>query len=143
LVNPVFAEFPLFVMLVLLLDYWALYQFALGPTSWADTGGNTLRFLLITVVFSYTMTTVVYFTKSRLLKVFFYFFAILLIVIDIFHYVCFHDTLLTPVSLMLVLETNKFEIKSFIDDYLLTETGLITGIVAIFLVIACVLTEKI
>jgi len=140
--NPVFAELPLFLMLILLLDYWALYQFALSPTGWADIGINTLRFLLITSVLSYLLTTVVYFTRSRFLKVIFYFFAILLIVIDIYHYVCFHDTLLNPVSIMLILETNKYEINSFIDDYLLTEAGLITGFVALLLVIACVLAEK-
>ena len=140
--NPVFAELPLFLMLILLLDYWALYQFALSPTDWADIGINTLRFLLITSVLSYLLTTVVYFTRSRSLKVIFYFFAILLIVIDIYHYVCFHDTLLNPVSIMLILETNKYEINSFIDDYLLTEAGLITGCVALLLVIACVLVEK-
>ena len=140
--NPVFAELPLFLMLILLLDYWALYQFALSPTDWADIGINTLRFLLITSVLSYLLTTVVYFTRSRSLKVIFYFFAILLIVIDIYHYVCFHDTLLNPVSIMLILETNKYEINSFIDDYLLTEAGLITGFVALLLVIACVLAEK-
>ncbi len=140
--NPVFAELPLFLMLILLLDYWAIYQFILNPTSWADTGFNTLRFLLITAVFSYILTTVVYYTRSRFLKVIFYFFAILLIIIDIYHYVCFHDTLLNPVSIMLILETNKHEIKSFIDDYLWTEAGLITGIVALVLAIACVLAEK-
>ena len=140
--NPVFAELPLFLMLILLLDYWALYQFALSPTDWADIGINTLRFLLITSVLSYLLTTVVYFTRSRSLKVIFYFFAILLIVIDIYHYVCFHDTLLNPISIMLILETNKHETISFIDDYLLTEAGLITGIVALLLVIACVLVEK-
>ena len=140
--NPVFAEFPLFLMLILLLDYWAIYQFVLNPTSWADTGINTLRFLLITAVLSYILTTVVYFTRSRILKVTFYFIAIFLIVIDIYHYACFHDTLLNPVSIMLLLETNKYEIKSFIDDYLWTEAGLITGLVALFLVIACVLGEK-
>ena len=141
-INSIFAEFPLFLMLVLLLDYWALYQFVLSPTNWADTGINTLRFLLITVVFSYILTTVVYFTRSRFLKVIFYSFAIFLIVIDIYHYVSFHDTLLNPVSIMLVLETNKHEIISFIDDYLWTEAGLITWIVALLLVIACVLAEK-
>ena len=47
--NPVFAELPLFLMLILLLDYWALYQFALSPTDWADIGINTLRFLLIKI----------------------------------------------------------------------------------------------
>ena len=140
--NPVIAEFPLFFMLVLLLDYWALYQFVLSPTNWADTGTNTLRFLLIAIVFSYVLTTIVYYTRSRFLKVIFYFFAILLIVIDIYHYVCFHDTLLNSVSIMLILETNKYEINSFIDDYLLTEAGLITGFVALLLVIACVLVEK-
>ena len=140
--NPVLAEFPLFLMLIFLLDYWAIYQFVLNPTNLSDTGSNTLRFLLITVVFSYILTTVVYFTRSRFLKVIFYFFAILLIVIDIYHYVCFHDTLLNPVSIMLILETNKYEINSFIDDYLLTEAGLITGFVALLLVIACVLAEK-
>ena len=140
--NPVFAELPLFLMLIFLLDYWAIYQFIINPPNWVDTGINTLRFLLITVVFSYTLTTVVYFTRSRFLKVIFYFFAILLIVIDIYHYVCFHDTLLNPVSIMLILETNKHEIISFIDDYLLTQVGLITGIVALFFVIACVLAEK-
>ena len=129
-------------MLVLLLDYWALYQFVLSPTNWADTGTNTLRFLLIAIVFSYVLTTIVYYTRSRFLKVIFYFFAILLIVIDIYHYVCFHDTLLNSVSIMLILETNKYEINSFIDDYLLTEAGLITGFVALLLVIACVLVEK-
>ena len=140
--NPVFAEFPLFLMLILLIDYWALYQFVLSPIDWADIGINTLRFLLIAIVFSYVLTTVVYYTRSRFLKVIFYFFAILLIVIDIYHYVCFHDTLLNPVSIMLILETNKHEIKSFIDDYLWTEAGLITWIVAVLLVIACVLAEK-
>ena len=140
--NPVFAELPLFLMLIFLLDYWAIYQFIINPPNWVDTSINTLRFLLITVVFSYTLTTVVYFTRSRFLKVIFYFLAILLIVIDIYHYVCFHDTLLNPVSIMLILETNKHEIISFIDDYLLTQVGLITGIVALFFVIACVLAEK-
>ena len=141
-INPIFAEFPLFLMLVFLLDYWAIYQFILNPTNWADTGSDTLCFLLITVVFSYILTTIVYYTRSRFLKVIFYFFAILLIVIDIYHYVCFHDTLLNPISIMLILETNKYETISFIDDYLLTEAGLITGIVALLLVIACVLVEK-
>ena len=140
--NPIFAELPLFLMLIVLLDYWAIYQFILNPTNWADTSSNTLRFLLITVVFSYILTTVVYFTRSRFLKVIFYSFAIFLIVIDIYHYVSFHDTLLNPVSIMLVLETNKHEIISFIDDYLWTEAGLITWIVALLLVIACVLAEK-
>ena len=136
--NPVFAELPLFLMLILLLDYWALYQFLLNPINWADTGISTLRFLLITAVFSYILTTIVYFTRSRILKLTFYSFAIFLIVIDIYHYVCFHDTLLNSVSIMLILETNKYEINSFIDDYLLTEAGLITGFVALLLVIACV-----
>lgn len=140
--NPVFAELPLFLMLILLLDYWAIYQFILNPTNWADTGSDTLCFLLITVVFSYILTTIVYYTRSRFLKVIFYFFAILLIVIDIYHYVSFHDTLLNPVSIILILETNKNEIKSFIDDYLWTGAGLITGFVALLLVIACVLAEK-
>lgn len=140
--NPIFAELPLFLMLILLLDYWAIYQFVLNPTDWSDTGINTLRFLLITAVFSYILTTVVYFTKSRILKVTFYSFAIFLVVIDIYHYVCFHDTLLNPVSIMLILETNKYETISFIDDYLLTEAGLITGFVALFIVITCVLVEK-
>ena len=140
--NPIFAELPLFLMLIILLDYWAIYQFILNPTNWADIGINTLCFLLITSVLSYLLTTVVYFTRSRSLKVIFYFFAILLIVIDIYHYVCFHDTVLNPISIMLILETNKHETISFIDDYLLTEAGLITGIVALLLVIACVLVEK-
>lgn len=140
--NPILAELPLFLMLILLFDYWALYQFVFSPTDWADIGINTLRFLLIAIVFSYVLTTVVYYTRSRFLKVIFYFFAILLIVIDIYHYVCFHDTLLNSVSIMLILETNKYEINSFIDDYLLTEAGLITGFVALLLVIACVLVEK-
>ena len=140
--NPVFTELPLFLMLIFLLDYWAIYQFIINPPNWVDTGINTLRFLLIAIVFSYVLTTVVYYTRSRFLKVIFYFFAILLIVIDIYHYVCFHDTLLNPVSIMLILETNKHEIKSFIDDYLWTGAGLITGIVALLLVIACVLAEK-
>ena len=140
--NPVFAELPLFLMLILLLDYWALYQFILNPINWVDTGINTLRFLLITAVFSYILTTIVYFTRSRILKVTFYSFAIFLIVIDIYHYVCFHDTLLNPVSIMLILETNKHEIISFVDDYLLTQAGLITFFLALFLVISCVLGEK-
>ena len=140
--NPVFAELPLFLMLILLLDYWAIYQFILNPTNWVDTGINTLRFLLITAVFSSILTIAVYFTKSRILKVTFYSFAIFLIVIDIYHYVSFHDTLLNPVSIMLILETNKYETISFIDDYLLTEAGFITGFVALLLVIACVLAEK-
>ncbi len=140
--NPIFAELPLFLMLILLLDYWAIYQFVLSPTDWADIGINTLRFLLITAVFSYILTIVVFFTRNRFLKVSFYSFAILLIVIDIYHYVCFHDTLLNPVSIMLILETNKYETISFIDDYLLTEAGLITGFVGLFLVITCVLVEK-
>ena len=141
-VNPVFAELPFFLILILLLDYWALYQFILNPINWADTGISTLRFLLITAVFSYILTTIVYFTRSRILKVTFYSFAIFLIVIDIYHYVCFHDTLLNPVSIILILETNKYEIRSFIDDYLWTGAGLITGLVVLFLAIACVLVEK-
>lgn len=140
--NPIFAELPLFLMLIILLDYWAIYQFILNPTNWADTGSDTLCFLLITVVFSYILTTIVYYTRSRILKVTFYSFAIFLVVIDIYHYVSFHDTLLNPVSIMLILETNKYEINSFIDDYLLTEAGLITGFVALLLVIVCVLCEK-
>lgn len=140
--NPILAELPLFLMLILLFDYWALYQFVLSPTNWADTGINTLRFLLVAIVFSYVLTTIVYYTRSWILKVTFYSFAILLIVIDIYHYVSFHDTLLNPVSIMLILETNKYEINSFIDDYLLTEAGLITGFVALLLAIACVLAEK-
>lgn len=140
--NPILAELPLFLMLILLFDYWALYQFVLTPTNWADTGINTLRFLLVAIVFSYVLTTIVYYTRSWILKVTFYSFAILLIVIDIYHYVSFHDTLLNPVSIMLILETNKYEINSFIDDYLLTEAGLITGFVALLLAIACVLAEK-
>lgn len=43
---------------------------------------------------------------------------------------------------MLILETNRHETISFIDDYLLTEAGLITGLVALLLVITCVLVEK-
>ena len=141
-INPIFAELPLFVMLILLLDYWALYQFVINPTDWADIGSNTLRFLLIVIVFSYVLTTVVYYTRSRFLKVTFYSFAILLLVTDIFHYVSFYDTLLNPVSIMLILETNKNETISFFDDYLLTEAGLISGLVALLLLIACVLAEK-
>lgn len=140
--NPIFAELPLFLMLILLLDYWAIYQFILNPTNWADTGINTLRFLLVAIVFSYVLTTIVYYTRSWILKVTFYSFAILLIVIDIYHYVSFHDTLLNPVSIMLILETNKHEMKSFIDDYLWTGAGLITGIIAMLLMIVCVLAEK-
>lgn len=144
LIAPVLAELPFFVWMLVLLDYWALYQFATHPFDWVYDWHQypMLRNFSIAVVYSYLLTLVVFVSGSKFMKYFFYLCGVFLLCIDIFHYLSFQNTLLSSTSLILILETNAAEVRSFFQVYLFTWPGLITLIVAILLLLACLYMDR-
>ena len=140
--KPIFTEFPFFMLLILLFDYWAIYQFLLFPADWLKAGVNLIRSLLVSMMYSYTLAFLVHYGRTKILKFLIYFIGILIPVIDIFHYLVFNKLLMLT-SLLLMLETNQNEIVSFFDKFVLSRAGITTIVVALFLILICYLAEKI
>lgn len=136
LLKPVVVEMPFFFMMVLLLDYWAIFQLLKNPVD--EFGYSFLQFFSISVVYSYVFTCIVALTRSFILKYSLYMFGVFLVAIDIFHYFLSHNTLLTSTSLLLVLETNLSEVKGFCANYLMSRQGLLVIILFLILLAVCV-----
>lgn len=145
-VLPTMAEFPFFILMILLIDFVTFYTIIRHPYALIDAKGYwidypRLSFLSLTILYSYILTLLVYYTKVKVLKSLLYLVAIVLVVINIFLYFSFNVFFSTN-TLLLILETNKTEIKDFIFSYLFTISGFIALTVFIFFVLVCFFFEK-
>ncbi len=136
LLKPVTVEIPFFIMMVLLLDYWGIFQLLKNPVDEFDY--SFLQFFSISVVYSYVFTCIVSLTRSIVLKYTLYMFGILLVATDIFHYISFHDTLLNSTSILLVLETNMSEVTGFVQNYLISRQGVFVFVLFLVLLVSCI-----
>lgn len=136
LLKPVVAEMPFFIVTAFLLDYWGIFQLLKSPVD--ELGFSFLQFFSISVVYSYVFTCIVALTRSLILKYSLYMFSILLVAIDIFHYISFHDTLLNTTSILLILETNLSEVSGFCSNYLMSRQGLFVLVLFLVLLVGCI-----
>ena len=143
---PTMAEFPFFILMILLIDFVTLYTFIRHPSAlieakeyWIER--PRLSFLSLTILYSYILTLLVHYTKVKVLKFLFYIVAIVLVVINIFLYFSF-DVFFSTNTLLLILETNKTEIKDFVYSYLFTTNGFIALTVFVFFLFVCCYLEK-
>ena len=140
------AEFPFFILMILLIDFVTLYTFIRHPSALIDAKEYwierpRLSFLSLTILYSYILTLLVHYTKVKVLKFLFYIVAIVLVVINIFLYFSF-DVFFSTNTLLLILETNKTEIKDFVYSYLFTTNGFIALTVFVFFLFVCCYLEK-
>ena len=143
---PTMAEFPFFILMILLIDFVTLYTFIRHPSALIDAKEYwierpRLSFLSLTILYSYILTLLVHYTKVKVLKFLFYIVAIVLVVINIFLYFSF-DVFFSTNTLLLILETNKTEIKDFVYSYLFTTNGFIALTVFVFFLFVCCYLEK-
>ena len=148
IMRPIISEFPFFIIMIVLIDYWAFYSFIiqylingdlrlLGEYDYA-----MLRFISISFVYSYLFTWIVWRLKSKFLKYSIYTFGALLLGIDLFHFLSFKNTLLNPVTFMLMFETNLVEVSGFFKTYLLTSDGLFAMAITLCVIGGCYLLER-
>lgn len=143
---PTMADFPFFILMILLIDFVTLYTFIRHPSAMIDAKEYwierpRLSFLSLTILYSYILTLLVHYTKVKVLKFLFYLVAIVLVVINIFLYFSFNVFFSTN-TLLLIWETNKTEIKDFVYSYLFTTKGFIALTVFVFFLFVCCYLEK-
>ena len=141
--NPVIAEFPFFILMALLLDYRAFYWLIKYPMGWCEDclQYSMLRFFSISLVYSFFLTYIVYYSRKKLIKVFFYIIAVTLLCIDVFLFISTHAIISTN-SFLLLSETNWEETKGFLLTYLYSLSGLLTLSLFVVLLIICYFVEK-
>lgn len=141
--HPVVAEAPFFMMMALLLDYRAFYWLVKSPTGWLEDWHqySLLRFFSISLVYSFFLTCIVYYTRKKLVKYLFYVFAVLLLCIDVFLFLTTHS-IISPNSLLLLSETNWDETRGFLQTYLYSIQGLLTLFLFVGLLSVCCLAEN-
>ncbi len=140
---PVVVEAPFFIMMAMLLDYRAFYWLAKSPMGWLDDWQqySMLRFVSISLVYSFILTNIVYYTRKKLVKYLFYVFAVLLLCIDVILFLTTHS-IISPNSLLLLSETNWDETRGFLQSYLYSIHGLLTLFFFVGLLLVCCLAEK-
>ncbi len=140
IVSPILEEFPFFfsffllfggsligIPISLLLNY---------DTVWALGFAKLIGTLFI---YDYILTCIVYYSKSRIIKISIYFLIIFLYGLNSFLLSNF-DYKITPNVLLLILETNSREASEFIDIFAFSKASIITyGKVIIRIIIIIVL----
>lgn len=133
LIEPIKKEKVFFFFVLLLLLPRTFYYFFTQPQKWFEWEYfPTLKFISIAVVFSYFFSALVYITKSNILKYIIYLLCYVLFFINIFLAVCFKAAV-SPTTLMLILETNQTETKSFFSMYTITGKSLIVYVVMLII----------
>ncbi len=146
--QPIISEFPFFIIVIVMIGYWTLYSFV---TQYLVNGSlkllgehacPMLHFVSISFVYSFLFTWIVWCVRSNFLKYFIFTFGALLLGIDMFHYLSFKNTLLNPITFMLVLETNLAEVGGFIKTYLMTSDGLFAMAFTLCVIGGCYLLDR-
>lgn len=143
LLKPVVAEFPFFILMALLLDYRAFYWTFKYPMGWLENWQQypMLRFFSISLVYSFILTYIVYYTRKKLIKALFYTIAVSLLCIDVFLFISTHAIISTN-SFLLLSETNLEEARGFLLTYLYSLSGLLTLFLFVGLLLLCYFVEK-
>ena len=146
MVTPILFEFPFFILMILLIDFITFYTIVRHPLDSYDIWEYwvvhpRLRFLFITIVYSYLLTLIIYYVKIKMLKVLCYLLVISLVVVDIFLYLSCHVFFSSNI-LLIIFETNVTEIKDFAHSYLLSKYTFITLIVFVLISCVCYLLEE-
>ena len=141
--RPVAAELPFFILMALLLDYRAFYWTCKYPMGWQENWQqySMLRFFSISLVYSFFLTYIVYYSRKELIKVFFYIIAVSLLYIDVFLFISTHSIISTN-SFLLLSETNWEESRDFLLTYLYSLSGLLTLFLFVVLLLICYFVEK-
>ena len=143
ILRPVVAELPFFILMALLLDYRAFYWLIKNPMGWCENWHqySMLRFFSISLVYSFFLTYIVYYSRKEMIKGFFYFIAVSLLCIDVFLFISTHSIISTN-SFLLLSETNWEEARDFLQTYLYSLSGLLTLLLFIGLLLVCFCVEK-
>ena len=141
--RPVIAESPFFVLMALLLDYRAFYWTCKYPMGWLENWQqySLLRFFSISLVYSFFLSYIVYYSRKKLIKLFFYIIAVSLLCIDVFLFISTHAIISTN-SFLLLSETNWEETRGFLLTYLYSLSGLLTLFLFVGLLLICYFAEK-
>ena len=143
LLRPVVAELSFFILMALLLDYRAFYWACKYPMGWLENWQqySMLRFFSISLVYSFLLTYIVYYSRKKLIKFLFYIIAISLLCLDVFLFISTHGIISTN-SLLLLSETNWEEAKGFLLTFLYSLSGLLTLFLFVGLLLVCFFVEK-
>lgn len=142
-IRPVVAEFPFFILMTLLLDYRAFYWLLKYSTEWCENWQQypMLRFFSISLVYSFILTYIVYYTRKELIKALFYTIAVSLLCIDVFLFISTHAIISTN-SFLLLSETNLEEARGFLLTYFYSLSGLLIMFLFVGLLLLCYFVER-
>lgn len=138
--RPLCKEWPFILVFMVLIGYRAIKSLA-SVYAGEERIGLALHSLLVIFLIAYLFGCVVYKLKKKWVKWVLLSFAILLFVVDIFLKIRF-DMTMCPLVLSLVGETTSRECSEFLQEYVVSKTGLITIIGGLAFIPIYLLLEK-
>ena len=142
LVKPIKEEFVFFVFLIVLLSPRTFYFLFTKPDKWIDfTYFPTLRFISLIFFLAWLFAWVVLLAKSKMVKKGIYIILYFLFFINLFLALNFKAAI-SPMTMMLLFESNIGEAEDFVATYIFTIPTFITFISVFLLMIINIILEK-
>ena len=143
LTTPVEAELPFFCLFLLAIAFMPLRYFPspLIHGHWQLVANFLFENFPRAVVIAYLFTLLVYFTRSRAVRIACYAFGTALFAICLF-LLCVFRMSLQPNIIMLIAETNYKESTEFLSSFLFSAGGIVTLLVMAIYIAAVLLLER-
>lgn len=142
-IRPIMGELPFFCLFVLAISIMPI-RFIPSHIHYFYVD-RVFSFLFLdfprAAAISYLFTLLVYYSRSRAIKVFFYTFGALLYTVCLFLHLVFHKTL-QPDIIVLLAETNTQESSEFLSSFLFSMRGMITIVLLAIYLVMIVACEK-